>query len=31
MSKNAIQTAKKYLDFKIDFILKIKKVVNSYV
>lgn len=31
MSKNAIQTSKKYLDFKIDFILKIKKVVNSYV
>ena len=31
MSKNAIQTSKKYLDFKIDFILKIKKAVNSYV
>ena len=31
MSKDAIQTSKKYLDFKIDFILKIRKVVNSYV
>lgn len=31
MSKNAIQTSKTYLDFKIDFILKIRKAANSYV
>lgn len=31
MSKKAILTSEKYLDFKIDFILKIRKILKSYV